>query len=140
MSNRKRPSRNRSASDKSTSDTPQEIAQRSAERGVPEEELQGPPARETLYIRSDREREAEERLAEHSDTGPELTGGDPDADWERAASAGEEAVGGTVATPDQSVVDDLGDALGVPRAPDEEVRTSDEILDGRDQYRWEEEA
>jgi len=47
--------------------------------------------------------------------------------------------GGTVATPDQDVVDDLGDALGVPRAPDEEFRTSTEILEGRDRYRREEE-
>jgi hypothetical protein len=47
--------------------------------------------------------------------------------------------GGTVATPDQNVVDDIGEALGVPRAPDEELRTSQEILDGRDEYRWEQE-
>ncbi len=62
-----------------------------------------------------------------------------DADWRRADSAGEEAPGGTVATPDQSVVDDIGDALGVPRAPDEEFRTSAEILEGRDRHRAEEE-
>ena len=48
-------------------------------------------------------------------------------------------MGGTVATPDQSVVDELGEALGVPRAPDEEVRTSEEILEGRDAYRWKQE-
>jgi len=48
-------------------------------------------------------------------------------------------VGGTVATPDQDNVDALGDALGVPRAPDEELRTSEEILEGRDRHRWDEE-
>jgi hypothetical protein len=80
-----------------------------------------------------------ERLAEHTETGPRLTGGDVDADWERAASVGEEAVGGSVATPDQNVVDDLGRALGVPRAPDEEVRTSAEILAARDRNRWDDE-
>jgi hypothetical protein len=53
---------------------------------------------------------------------------------------GDIAVGGTVATPDQSVVDDIGGALGVPRAPDEEVRTSGEILERRDRYRWEQET
>lgn len=68
-----------------------------------------------------------------------LAGGAVDADWGRAASIGEEAPGGTVATPDQDVVDDLGDSLGVPRAPDEEFRTSTEILEGRDRYRREEE-
>jgi hypothetical protein len=62
-----------------------------------------------------------------------------DADWERAASVGEEAVGGSVATPDQSVVDDLGAALGVPRAPDEPLRAPPEILEDRDRSRWEQE-
>jgi hypothetical protein len=52
---------------------------------------------------------------------------------------GDEAVGGSAVTPDQDVVDQLGDALGVPRAPDEEFRTSDEILKGRDRHRWEQE-
>jgi hypothetical protein len=110
-----------------------------AERPASEEELQGPPARETTIVRSDRERQEHERLADRHDTSPELAGGDIDADWERAASVGEEAPGGTVATPDQDIVDDLGDAWGVGRAPDEEVRTSQEILEGRDRYRWEEE-
>jgi hypothetical protein len=74
----------------------QRIAARSAARGVPEEELQGPPAAETVLTLSD-------------------------------AEIGEEAVGGS---------DDLGRALGVPRAPDEEVRTSAEILEARDRNRW----
>jgi|SRR5690349_11075174 hypothetical protein len=104
-----------------------------------EEALQGPPARETTIIRDDRERAAEAHREDYHATSPRLTGGDPDADWERADSVGEEAVGGTVATPDQSVVDDLGSALGVPRAPDDEVRTSGEILDERDRNRWEQE-
>jgi hypothetical protein len=102
-------------------------------RGKPD--LLGPPPREATIIRSDREREAAEHLAEYHSTSPKLSGGDVDADWERAASVGEEAVGGTVATPDQSVVDDLGGALGVPRAPDEALCTSAEILDARDRRR-----
>jgi hypothetical protein len=68
--------------------------------------------------------------------GPALTGGDVDADWQRAASSGEEAVGGSVATPDQDVVDEIGEALGVPQAPDAEVRTSGEILRDRDRRYW----
>jgi len=36
-------------------------------------------------------------------------------------------------------VDDIGDAFGVQRAPDDEVRTSAETLEERDRYRWEEE-
>jgi hypothetical protein len=113
----------------------QAIAERSAKRGVPEEELQGPPAHETILIRSDAEVRAEEELPRAA----RLTGGDVDADWQRAADVGEEAVGGSVATPDQDRVDELGNALGVPRAPDEEVRTSTEILEGRDRNRWEQE-
>ena len=98
------------------------------------------PPRETIQIHSDIEREVEEHAALFPDTSPALTGGDPDADWERASSVGEEAVGGTVATPDKSVVDDLTDAVGMPRAPDEPVRTSEEILAERDRHRWDQEA
>lgn len=83
--------------------------------------------------------EAEKDAADFTATSPTLTGGDVDADWKRAAGVGEEAVGGSVATPDQDRVDDIGDAFGVPRAPDDDVRTSAEILEERDRYRWEEE-
>ena len=104
-----------------------------------DDDLQGPPPREATIIRTDQERQAEEELTEYTQTSPKLTGGDVDADWQRADSVGEEAVGGSVATPDQDDVDAIGDALGVPRAPDEENRTSDEILEGRDRHRWDEE-
>ena len=103
------------------------------------EDLQGPPPREATLMRTDRQRQAEEELIEHTSTSPQLSGGDVAADWQRADSVGEEAVGGSVATPDQDNVDELGDALGVPRAPDEEVRTSDEILERRDRDRWKQE-
>lgn len=65
-----------------------------------------------------------------------LSGGDVDADAQNAWGAGDEAVGGSTATPDQDVVDELGEALGVPQAPDAEVRTSAEILAERDRHRW----
>jgi hypothetical protein len=80
-----------------------------------------------------------ERLREleaNPGAGSILTGGDLDADWERAASSGEEAVGGSVATPDQNVVDGLGQALGVPQAEEAQVRTSEEILRERDRRYW----
>ena len=140
MSNQKKGRRDKRAKKPSRPKDPQAIADESARRGVPEEQLQGPPARETTLLHDDRERAAEAHLHEFHDTSPRLTGGDVDADWERADHVGEEAVGGTVATPDQSVVDELGGALGVPRAPDEEVRTSSEILERRDRYRWEQET
>ena len=68
--------------------------------------------------------------------GVELCGGDVDADWQRAASSGEEAVGGSAATPDQDVVDEIGHALGVEQAPDAPVTTSGEILAARDRHYW----
>jgi hypothetical protein len=68
-----------------------------------------------------------------------LTGGDLDADQQRAWDSGDEAVGGSVATPDQDVVDELGRALGVEQELDDEVRTADEILHERDRRRWKQE-
>ena len=68
--------------------------------------------------------------------GPRLSGGDVDADWRGAESAGEETVGGSVATPDQDVVDEIGRALGVEQASEAEVTTSEEILRRRDRFRW----
>jgi hypothetical protein len=77
-----------------------------------------------------------EETAAHPGTSPALSGGDIDADWERAAASGEEAVGGSVATPDQDVVDEIGQALGVEQASDAPVVTSDEILRARDRHYW----
>jgi hypothetical protein len=77
-----------------------------------------------------------DEILAHPGTGPALSGGDVDADWERAAASGEEAVGGSVATPDQDVVDEIGHALGVEQAADAPVVTSDEILRARDRHYW----
>ena len=75
-------------------------------------------------------------VSAYHETSPRLSGGDVDADWQNAAAAGDEAVGGSTATPDQDIVAELGEALGVPQAPDAEVRTSAEILAERDRHRW----
>ena len=72
----------------------------------------------------------------HHETSPRLTGGDLDADWAGAGAVGDEAVGGSVATPDQDIVDEIGGALGVGQAPDAELHTSAEILGERDRHRW----
>ncbi len=74
--------------------------------------------------------------AEYTSVSPADTGGDVDADWQRAESSGEEAVGGSVATPDQSVVDELARPLGVERPANAPVITSEEILSSRDRRRW----
>ena len=75
-------------------------------------------------------------VAAHTETSPRLTGGDIDADWQAAYSSGDESVGGSVATPDQDIVDEIGRALGVEQEADAPVRTSDEILRERDRFRW----
>lgn len=77
----------------------------------------------------------DERISHH-EVSPALSGGDVDADWQGALSTGEEAVGGSVATPDQDVVDEFGRALGVEQPADAEVHTSEEILKARDRHYW----
>ena len=45
-------------------------------------------------------------------------------------------MGGSTPTPDQDVVDELGEALGITYNDGEELNTEDK-LDARDQHRWE---
>ena len=73
---------------------------------------------------------------EHTETSPALTGGDVDADWEDAYAVGDEAPGGDNPTPDQDRVDDIGRALGIEYADNEELKGSDKIT-SRDKHRWE---
>ncbi|MBY0494485.1 MAG: hypothetical protein K2Y23_09725 [Cyanobacteria bacterium] len=80
--------------------------------------------------------EMKDRLSKNTGSGPALTGGDVDADWESAESIGDEAPGGDNPTPDQDVVDDIGRALGVEYEDDEELQGGAEIAD-RDKHRWE---
>ena len=75
-------------------------------------------------------------LSHYNETGPELTGGDVDADWEDAYSVGDEAPGGDNPTPDQDRVDDIGRALGVEYQDNEELKGGDKVA-GRDKHRWE---
>ena len=81
-------------------------------------------------------RELSERLHEHTETSPAITAGDIDADWESAYSVGDEAPGGDNPTPDQDVVDEIGAALGVQYADNEELKGEKKISD-RDRKRWE---
>lgn len=82
-------------------------------------------------------REMKEELDEYATyASPELTGGDVDAGWQQAAMVGDEAVGGTVSTPDQDIVDEIGAAVGIEMDDAAFLRTS-EILEQRDDGRWE---
>lgn len=75
-------------------------------------------------------------VEERHETAPSVSGGDIDADWQRGQSSGEEAVGGSVATPDQDVVDEIGRALGVEQPSDAPLRASVEIVSARDRDYW----
>ncbi len=105
-----------------------------------EEDVPTPPSsldldRSASAVRTGRQ-ELREALHEHTETSPALTGGDVDADWQGAYSAGDETAGGDNPTPDQQRVDDIGKALGVEYQDNEELRGVDKI-DGRDKKRWE---
>ena len=80
--------------------------------------------------------ELEEELDEHNSLSPKITGGDIDASWQTANQSGEETVGGSSPTPDQDVVDELGDAAGLNYADDEPLNYDAKVLD-RDRNRWE---
>lgn len=80
--------------------------------------------------------ELEEDLQNHPESGPALTGGDVDADWQNAYSSGDEAPGGDNPTPDQDIVDEIGRSLGVEYEDDEELKGA-EKLERRDKHRWE---
>ena len=81
-------------------------------------------------------REIEEHLSEHNETGPVLTAGDVDANWEAAYSSGDEAPGGDNPTPDQDVVDEIGRSLGLEYNDNEELKGADKV-EARDRHRWE---
>ena len=75
------------------------------------------------------------QLREHHSKTPELSGGDIDADWE-GADVGDETVGGSAATPNQDVVEELGEAVGLTYQDNEPLH-SEQKLQGRDRKRWE---
>lgn len=64
-----------------------------------------------------------------------LSGGDVDASWS-GTDDGEEAVGGSTPTPDQDVVEELGEAVGITYDDAEPLRFGDKVAD-RDAQRWE---
>jgi len=74
----------------------------------------------------------EERMA----TGEPTTVGDPDAMTEQAKVVGEEAVGGTTPTPDQSNVDDIAASAGINTKAEHPVNVKRE-MDRRDEHRYE---
>lgn len=94
-----------------------------------------PPAVDRAPSSGAGHRELLERRYDHPETSPALTGGDVDADWEGAYATGDETPGGDNPTPDQGVVEQIGQALGVRYEDDEELRGADKIIE-RDKHRW----
>jgi hypothetical protein len=78
----------------------------------------------------------EEKLNEYNSMDPTLSGGDLDAAWEDSDASGEESVGGSVSTPDQDIVDELGEAAGLTYNDYEELDYDKKVLN-RDRDRWE---
>lgn len=74
-------------------------------------------------------------LREHHSRTPRLSGGDLDADWARA-DIGDETVGGSAPTPDQDIVDELGEAVGLVYEDNEPLHTTEKVQE-RDHRRWE---
>jgi len=74
-------------------------------------------------------------LQQHHSRTPKLSAGDLDADWARA-DIGDETVGGSAPTPDQDIVEELGDAVGLTYDDNEPLHTTEKI-EGRDRRRWE---
>jgi hypothetical protein len=80
-------------------------------------------------------RKLAEKLRQHNSTSPELSAGDPDAAWDRA-DVGEECAGGSTPTPDQEVVEEIGEAMGLTFEDNEPVDAPGKLR-RRDRKRWE---
>ena len=77
-----------------------------------------------------------ERLRENPGMDPTLSGSDIDAQWDMAESQGDEAVAGDMPTPGQNNVQEMGQAMGVTYADDEELKVGEKER-SRDKNRWE---
>jgi hypothetical protein len=77
-----------------------------------------------------------ERLRQNTSTDPRLSGGDVDAQWDMAESGGDEAASGSMPTPGQNVVSEIGEAIGVTYQDNEELKFGEKER-ARDKHRWE---
>ena len=116
-----------------TEEAPDAIAQRSTRHTQNDQTEETFEELQQLAV-SGRE-ELEQKLEKYHAKSPDLSGGDLDADWEKANAAGEETVGGKTPTPDQDVVDELGEAAGLTYEPEEPLDSQKKLLQ-RDQERW----
>lgn len=76
------------------------------------------------------------RLRNNTAASPRDAGGDLDADWEDVNASGSETVAGDNPTPDQSIVEENANAIGVSYEDNEELEFIDKI-ERRDRDRFE---
>lgn len=76
------------------------------------------------------------KIRNHHHTSPRLAGGDVDAVWEMAESSGEETACGSTPTPDQNVVDEIAEAMGIHYDDGEALDPGGKEHE-RDVHRWE---
>ena len=67
---------------------------------------------------------------------PVVTAGDVDAQWESAQFSGDESAVSSMTTPDNNVVEDIGQAMGVTYQDNEELKFGEKER-SRDIKRWE---
>ena len=77
-----------------------------------------------------------QRLRNNTAASPRDSGGDLDATWEDVNDSGAESVGGDNPTPDQSLVEENANAMGINFEDNEELEFIDKI-DRRDRDRFE---
>ena len=91
--------------------------------------------KENQFIDADRFLDVyEEKIADYKRS-PEVLEEFVDAAWDRA-DVGEETLGGSSPTPDQDVVDQLGESVGLTYEDNEPLDTEKKVAK-RDERRWE---
>ena len=102
--------------------------------------VSGAPSSLDFDSRGTSARSGHHHMAQHdreqAQTDPGITAGDVDANWESAETVGDEAPGGGNSTPDQDVVAEIGEALGMVYEDAEELDGAGKISE-RDTNRWE---
>ena len=102
--------------------------------------VSGAPSSLDFDRRATSARSGHHHMAQHdreqAQTDPGITAGDVDANWESAETVGDEAPGGGNSTPDQDVVEEIGEALGMVYEDAEELDGAGKISE-RDTNRWE---
>jgi Family of unknown function (DUF6335) len=76
------------------------------------------------------------RLKNDSLADPIISAGDLDAQWEGAQFSGDESAVSSMSTPENNVVDDIGQAMGVTYQDNEELKFGEKER-SRDMKRWE---